>query len=400
MPGLVDKRVVVILDNALLYFLIFLAIATGWWLGRRERRGTSSTVGSNYYTGLNYLLNEEPDRAVATFVEELEVNVDTLETHVALGNLLRRRGEIEKAIVVHKNILTNPALNFTDIEAVQLELARDYFLAGLIDRAEEILLDLIEKQGASRNEALKLLLEIFEQGKDWVKAIDVAQRLAHGDEARRFEEAISQYYCEIAAVLIDADKFDEARVSLSNAIGHDALSARVSLLIGQLEFREANYQAAILALERIKDQHPIYVPESLKLLVAAYEASDLGIGQLQKYLHACLQTVPSISIVLILAEIIRGESGDEAVAKFIADHLKQNPTIRGLSQLIDLHIDNTDGIAKENLAILRSFTQALVADKPAYQCKSCGFEGKVLRWSCPSCKSWGKTEPIFGLEGE
>ena len=389
-----------ILDNVLLYLLIFLAIAAGWWLGRRDRRKVSPTVSANYFTGLNYLLNEEPDRAVSTFVEELEVNGDTLETHLALGNLLRRRGEIDKAIVVHKNILKNKIITPDDSRLVQLELARDYLLAGLLDRSEELLMDMIAKSGPLKNESRKLLLEIFEQGKEWRKAIEIAEMLASGTETEHFEEAISQYHCELAEEYLGSNRFDDARSALSDAMGHDARNARVSLLVGNLEFKQENYEEAIRSLVRIKDQRAIYVPESLELLARSYEASGADPQALHDYLKACLEIVPSISIVLFLAERIREEFGDEAVAKFIADHLKRNPTIRGLSQLIDLHIDNTQGVAKENLAILRSFTEALVAGKPAYQCKSCGFEGKVLRWSCPSCKSWGKTEPIFGLEGE
>ena len=169
-----------ILDNVLLYLLIFLAIAAGWWLGRRDRRKVSPTVSANYFTGLNYLLNEEPDRAVSTFVEELEVNGDTLETHLALGNLLRRRGEIDKAIVVHKNILKNNIITPDDSRLVQLELARDYLLAGLLDRSEELLMDMIAKSGPLKNESRKLLLEIFEQGKEWRKAIEIAEMLASG----------------------------------------------------------------------------------------------------------------------------------------------------------------------------------------------------------------------------
>ncbi|MDC0996909.1 lipopolysaccharide assembly protein LapB [Pseudomonadales bacterium] len=388
------------MDNLLLYLLIFLAIAAGWWSGRRDRRKVPPTVSANYFTGLNYLLNEEPDRAVSTFVEELEVNGDTLETHLALGNLLRRRGEIDKAIVVHKNILKNNIITPDDSRLVQLELARDYLLAGLLDRSEELLMDMIAKSGPLKNESRKLLLEIFEQGKEWRKAIEIAEMLASGTETEHFEEAISQYHCELAEEYLGSNRFDDARSALSDAMGHDARNARVSLLVGNLEFKHGNYQEAIRSLVRIKDQRAIYVPESLELLARSYEASGADPQALHDYLKACLEIIPSISIVLFLAERIREEFGDEAVAKFIADHLKRNPTIRGLSQLIDLHIDNTQGVAKENLAILRSFTEALVAGKPAYQCKSCGFEGKVLRWSCPSCKSWGKTEPIFGLEGE
>lgn len=390
-----------ILDNWLLYILILVAIAAGWWLGRRERSGSSSGVSPNHFTGLNYLLNEEPDRAVATFVDDLEVNVETLETHLALGNLLRRRGEIEKAIVVHKNILAKSSLDSNRVYSVKLELARDYLLAGLLDRAEELLLELIaQKNGPDKIDALKLILEIFEQESEWNKAIEIAKQLAVGSVTERYEEAISQYHCELAEEHLDSMRFDEARTSLSRAMGHDARSARVSLLMGKLEFGQGNFSDAIRALKRIKDQRAIYVPESLDLLSKSFAESNESMDELTGYLENCLDVVPSISIVLFLANRIREDSGDEAVAKFIADHLKRNPTIRGLSQLIDLHIDNTHGVAKENLAILRSFTEALVAGKPAYQCKSCGFEGKKLRWSCPSCKGWGTTEPIFGLEGE
>lgn len=388
------------MDNWLLYILILVAIAAGWWLGRRERSKTPVGIGQNYFTGLNYLLNEEPDRAVSTFVEDLEVNVDTLETHLALGNLLRRKGEIEKAIVVHKNIVKNTSLDLDSVHLVQLELARDYLLAGLLDRSEELLLDMVAKDGPTKKEGLKLLLEIFEQGREWRKAIEIAEKLAIGSETEQFEEAISQYHCEIAEDHLSSNRYDQASESLSRAMGHDARNARVSLLVGRLENEQGNYEQAIRTLQRIKDQRAIYVPESLDLLAQSYQSADADPKALQAYLETCLDVVPSISIVLFLAKRIRDESGDEAVAKFIADHLKRNPTIRGLSQLIDLHIDNTHGVAKENLAILRSFTEALVAGKPAYQCKSCGFEGKVLRWSCPSCKTWGTTEPIFGLEGE
>ena len=164
--------------------------------------------------------------------------------------------------------------------------------------------------------------------------------------------------------------------------------------------KEKRADDAIRALQRIKDQDPVYVPESLDLLVTAYDQREGGNGDLQAYLNECLKTIPSISIVLTLASQIREEQGDEAVAKFIANYLKKNPTIRGLPQLIDLHIDNAHGVSKQNLAVLRSFAEALVADKPAYRCKSCGFDGKKMRWRCPSCKKWGTVEPIFGLEGE
>jgi len=388
------------MQHWLLYLMIVAAIAIGWWLGRRERAKRAETLGPNYYQGLNYLLNEEPDRAVAAFIEDLEVNSDTLETHLALGGLLRRRGELEKAVVVHENILAHARLEKDAMLNVQLELARDYLLAGLLDRAEDLLLKLIQEQGEIRTDSLELIREIYEREKEWNKAIEVAKFLAIGEDTEKFEQAISHYYCEIAEEKLAADQAEAARQAISEAIGHDAGNARCSLLLGRIELEQQRYAEAIRALQRIRDQQAVYVPESLDYLLRAYELGDESQEDMRNYLLSCLDAIPSISIVLTLARSVRDEMGDEAVSRFIASHLKKNPTIRGLTQLIDLHIDNTDGVARENLSILRSFAEALVADKPAYRCNECGFEGKKMRWHCPSCKDWGSIEPIFGLEGE
>ena len=390
------------MNEWLLYSALVLALGVGWWLGRRER--TRSEHGPNYYQGLNYLLNEEPDRAVTTFIESLEVNDDTLETHLALGGLLRRRGELEKAVIVHENILAQARLTRDALHEVQLELARDYLLAGLLDRAEAVCLQ-ISREGGNQNdkvriESLNITLEIYEREKEWRQAIEVAKLLVGSETSDRYEKAISHYYCELAEENLADGDVEAAREAAREAIGHNVNNPRTALLRGRIDFHEGNYDAAINALTRIRDQDSVYVPESLDTLEEAYRRSRRPLGELREYLASCLELTPSISIVLMLAKSIRESEGDEAVSRFIADHLKKNPTIRGLTKLIDLHIDNTSGIAKENLAILRSFAEALVADKPAYRCHACGFEGKQMRWHCPQCKDWATIKPVFGLEGE
>ncbi len=392
------------MDNWLLYILIVAAIGIGWWLGRREFSGghgkAPETLGPNYYNGLNYLLNEEPDRAVAAFIQDLEVNQDTLETHLALGSLLRRRGELEKAVTVHENILAHARLEKSAMLNVKLELARDYLLAGLLDRAEELSLALSQESGEIRQQGRRIALEVYEREKEWRQAIEVAKLLAVGKDCKKFEKAISHYYCEIAEEWLSGAKPEKAREAIREAIGHDASNARASLILGRIDVSEGRYREAVSALTRIKDQEAVYVPESLEPLKIAFDMSGRQPAELRIYLEECLKVVPSISIVLALSASMRDEIGDEAMAKYIANHLKHNPTIRGLTQLIDLHVDNTSGVAKQNLTILRSFAEALVADKPAYRCHDCGYEGKKMFWHCPSCKDWATIKPIFGLEGE
>lgn len=383
------------MENWLLYLLVMVAIAIGWLLGRRERGKTPDTLGPNYYQGVNYLLNEQPDRAVASFIEDLDVNPDTLETHLAMGSLLRRRGEHEKAVSVHENILRRAVLERSSMLSVQLELARDYLQAGLLDRAEFTVKELVKEQGDIRQESLTLLLRIYEREKEWRKAIDTALEL----DVREGELAgsVSHYYCELAEESLGVGDVKAARRFLHKARSLDAANARVCLLLGRVELEEGRPEEAATALTAILEEAPALVPESLPLLRKCFEGQD---EVLESYLMRCLDVVPATSLVLALAELKRERLGDVAVAKFIADYLKRNPTIRGLTHLIDLHIDKTSGVARENLSILRSFTEALVADKPSYRCGECGLSGRSLHWHCPSCRSWGTTEPIFGLEGE
>lgn len=393
------------MDNWLLYLLILAAIAIGWWLGRRERKNQTTTdqqkLSRDYFQGLNYLLNEQPDRAISTFIQALEVNSDTIETHLALGSLLRRRGEVDKAVSVHQNLLARPQLNRATSLYVQLELARDYLLAGLLDRAEKLLLDLIEESGEAREPGLKLLLEIYQQERDWERAIEVASKLpSKGSDGFEVKRSLAHLYCELSQVALEAGDYSLAKQQILRAFAHDNNCVRASLLRGRVEYQLGHMKDAIKALKKIRLQNGTFVPESLDLLIKCYQQGGGKQKELRDYLHQCLHETPAISVVFTLAKSIRADQGDEAVARFISDHLKKNPTIRGLTQLIDLHIDNAHGIARENLAILRSFTEALVADKPVYQCEECGFAGKKLHWLCPSCKKWGSVIPIYGLEGE
>ena len=392
------------MDSWLHYLVIVAGIGIGWWLGRRERAKPGEVIAPNYYQGLNYLLNEQPDRAVSAFIENLEVNDETLETHLALGDLLRRRGELEKAVIVHRNILSGTPLARDAMHRVQLELARDYLLAGLLDRAEEVCVKLGRQGGDHsdevRVESLGINLEIYEREKEWQQAIEVAKLLVAGKGGERYEKAISHYYCELAEERLEKGDMKAAQEAVREAIGHDVTNPRTSLLRGRIDVRQGDFANAINALTRIRDQDPVYVPGSLEVLEEAYDRGNRPREELRDYLRSCLDVTPSISIVLMLASSIRDELGDEEVARFIANHLKKNPTIRGLTRLIDLHIDNTSGIARENLSILRSFAEALVADKPVYRCHACGFEGKRMRWHCPQCKDWATIKPIFGLEGE
>src|SRR5436190_18436361 len=182
----------------LLWLLLPLAFLSGWFAARLEARrqaGRSFDLPSAYFKGLNFLLNEQPDKAIEIFIQVLEVNSETVETHLALGNLFRRRGEVERAIRIHQNLIARPTLNREQRTYALLELGQDYFKAGLFDRAENLFLELAEVRAHSE-QALRLLLNIYQQEKEWDKAIQTGRRFARVS-GKRMDDVIAQYYCEL-----------------------------------------------------------------------------------------------------------------------------------------------------------------------------------------------------------
>ena len=188
----------------LLWLLLPLAAASGWLAARRGVRGTKAQLmpelSSDYFQGLNYLLNEQPDKAIEVFVRMLEVNSDTVETHLALGNLFRRRGEVDRAIHIHQNLIARPTLKPEQRTQALMELGQDYMRAGLLDRAESLFEELVQVD-AHTAAALQQLLVIYQQEKDWDRAIQTARRLGVVS-GRNMAPVIAQYYCELAARIV------------------------------------------------------------------------------------------------------------------------------------------------------------------------------------------------------
>jgi len=395
-----------------LFLLVFTAIACGWLLGRFAGGQAPFSSGASaayrqYYRGLNFLLNDRPDEAIDAFIESLDVTKETVETHLALGNLMRRKGAVERAIRIHQNLLARPSLPPFQLQQAHLELARDFISAGLYDRAERLLQDLVQQSEELRSISLRHLVEIYQAERDWSKAIETATRLLPNrnlflsapEPDPQMERAIAHFHCELARRTLEKNDFDGARAHLKQALGRDQRSVRASLLQGLLEYRAGHFAAAIDALHRVRHQEPALLPEALDTLRACYDAQGQR-QQLRDYLEASLEDFPSTRLALAVCEEITLREGQGAAAEFLAQQMRLRPTLRGLCSLTAMHRDRAEGEARENLDVLQALLQTLVAGKPAYQCQHCGFPGRHLHWQCPSCKQWNTVQPIRGSEGD
>lgn len=381
--------------------LFLLCIGIAWLLGYRARpkEEVSGKAGlsRDYLIGLNFLLNEETDKAVDIFIKMLEVDSDTVETHLAVGKLFRRRGEVDRAIRIHQNLIARPQLERLYREQSLFELGHDYLSAGMLDRAERIFLDLVNTKSYS-SQALKTLLDIYQQEKDWENAAQIALKY-EAVIGQNMRPVIAHYYCELAESALAKNEYEVVLNYLDKAFSADKSCVRASLLQAKVLMAREDYKAALKSLKRIKDQNPDYLSEAIELMASCYE--KLGEeDKLVVYLKALLEEYPRVPVVLILAERVRKWKGDKVAATFVADYVRRYPSLRGLFLFINLYISSAEGQAREDLQILQNLMKKLLSDKPDYQCSSCGFSGKSLHWQCPSCKQWSTVLPMHGLAEE
>ena len=395
------------MPDLLMLGLLFVSIAIGYFLGRRFSYQKSldheaPAYDKNYFKGLNLLLNEQPDAAIDTFIESLDVNSETLETHLALGNLLRRQGEVDRAIRIHQNLLARPGLTINQQHLAQLELARDYVKAVLLDRAETLFKELVEQSDVLRDISLEHLIEIYRDEKEWANAINTVEHLAGKRLSKvplKWRCAQAHFCCELAEIALGKNDYLSARRHLKAALNYDKNLVRASLIWGQLEYQLGNSREALKILKKIPQQDSNYLNEALELFVKCYVQLDDRAG-LRQYISQLQGEYPSNSLVLELTKIIRSSEGDLAAADYIGSQLKQRPSLQGLSQLLELYLENSKEKSQNNLLLLKQLVDQLIEKKPTYQCSQCGFTGNQLHWLCPSCKSWNTIKAIRGIEGE
>lgn len=384
-----------IVANDLLWLLLPVAATSGWWMAKRsetrKRRKSGTGLSSDYYRGLNYLLNEEQDKALEVFLRLMEIDSETIETHFALGGLFRRRGEVERAIRIHQNILARPSLEQSQRAVALLELAKDYMHAGLLDRAESLFWELV-KQRTQTAEALGYLLTIYQRENEWQKAIEIARQLG-GTKDKDTRPVIAHCYCEIAVSQQQEGAIDKAIVSLEKALSADPRSVRANILLGDLYFEQRDYAAAYRSYLKIFQLDEEFIPEVVDNVLACI-ANGVSEHEFDNQIKTLSREGKSGMLIPGLARYLYGTQGDSAAYDYINEQLRKNPSLKALKEWVELQQ------LKEHGGDMRLVTIDTVLDKvirqlPSYQCRHCGYNSVVLHWQCPGCKTWSSTKPTM-----
>ena len=366
--------------------------ALGWVAARvdiRQLVAESRSLPRGYFRGLNFLLNEQPDKAIDAFIEIVKLDPETADMHFALGNLFRRRGETERAIRVHQNLLARPDLPQEQQQHAQYELGMDYLKAGLLDRAEETFNLLLDSQYSVQ--ARRALLEIFQREKEWRRAIDAAAGLQESGAGARQKE-IAQFYCELAQDALVHLQTAEAQALLEKALQADRKSVRAIMLTGDAQMALGDVEGALMTWRRVEQQSVPHVALVAVRLMDGYRKvgrAQEGVNLLRSY----LAEASSIDLIEVVFKAVIELDGVEAAKQLVVEELRRNPTLLGLDKLLEARMMDAPAALWEELSMVKNLVHGYTQKLARYQCSHCGFKARQFYWQCPGCSRWETYPP-------
>ncbi len=366
--------------------------AFGWVTARVDIKSLvseSKSLPASYFKGLNFLLTEQPDKAIESFLLVAKENPQTVELQFALGSLFRRRGEVDRAIRMHQDLVNREDLPPDERRQASFELAQDYFKAGLLDHAEGVLSKMAEVDPSP--EVHRQLLDIYIQEKDWEKAIGAARKLEVSAK-RNYQKEIANYYCELAITENIHGRREAAEALLVKAIEANRKSVRANLLKGEWLAREGRHAEAIEAWKAIESQDPAYLGLAAEGMVESYKALGKPSEGLT-LLRGLQNRYPGLDLLNVVYQATAEQEGDESAWRLVRDEVRRTPTLVGLDRLIDAELLRTPPERRQDLQLMKNLVHSHAQALAVYLCGNCGFKARQFFWQCPACGGWETFAP-------
>lgn len=372
--------------------VIPVAFAFGWIASRYDLKtllSENANLPRSYFRGLNFLLNEQHDKAIDAFIEVAKLDPETIELHFALGNLFRRRGETDRAIRVHQNLLSRPDLPAAERDHALFELGQDYLKAGLLDRAEETFRSL--SAGEYALGAQRALLTIYEIEKDWTKSIATAEHIESMGAATLNKE-VAQFHCELAQEALQRKNPPDARAELKLALVANPDNVRATILVGDVDAAAGDLESAIACWRRVETQNAAYLPLVAEKLMQAYtqlgrqgEGVDLLVDYVNRY--------PTNDLLDVAFKHVSELRGLDAAHTLARTQMQTSPNTAGMMRLLEAQVATAEEPRRSELELMRALVRQRTKNLPRYTCQNCGFRARLFYWQCPGCSGWESYAP-------
>ncbi|MGF6148119.1 tetratricopeptide repeat protein [Kingella potus] len=375
----------------LLALIPFVCFALGWFAARIDMKTVlkqAKTLPAAFYSALEALVDRNSGKAARELAEAAEAQPQAYGLNLTLAKLYRSRGENDKAAHLLQKLAESPDTVGGKKEAVQFELGLTYQSAGLVDRAEQIFLSL--ENGNMAKGARERLLNIYQQDRDWEKAVAAAQVLSHDEQTYRFETA--QFYCEMAQAALFKSDFAAARAHVRAALDANRKCSRANIILGDIEQKEGRPQAAVEAYTAVEKQNHAYLGMAGERLYDAYDAQNRAAEGLD-ILIGYMKTFPQLDLLDVVYEKSLLLYGEQKANETIAELVRTKPDLNGVYRLLGVQIAGLSPVLKADADMMRAVVGQHLQKSRVYRCRNCHFKSQAFFWHCPACNKWETFTP-------
>lgn len=365
--------------------------AMGWFAARVDMKAVlkqAKSVPVGFYNSLDALVDRNTDKAARNLAEVTDLQPHSYELNLTLGKLYRVRGENDKAIHLFKALLDSPDTVGDKRERILFELGQTYQSAGLVDRAEQIFINL--QAGNMAKQAREVLLNIYQQDRDWEKAIEMAQLLSHDEQTYQFE--IAQFYCEMAQAALFQSDFARARIHVATALDANRKCTRANMILGDVEQKQGNYAAAVETYSAIEKQNHAYLSMVGERLYDAYDAQGKAVEGLS-ILIGYMKTFPQVDLLNVIYDKSLLLHGEQRANEIAVELVRAKPDLNGVYRLLGLQISELHPTWRADVDMMRGVIGRQVQRNWMYRCRNCHFKSQVFFWHCPACNKWETFTP-------
>ena len=375
--------------STIIFFIILVSAILFYISIKSFYKKNSNEIPVEYLQSMNYLLSEDHDKALDAFMSMVSVNQDTAETHIILGNLFRNRGEVDRAIRIHQNLIARPELKKEIRQECSIELAKDYLKSGFLDRAE-LIFTRLSSEVEKPVEILYYLKEIYEQEKEWQKAINISIRIQSIDN-KDLSDIIAHYYCELAEFELSVNvggSLDKAKKYINKAFGYNKESIRTLVLLGDISYEEKKFSDALKKYMKIHEQYSEFtylVLDKLKKTHDSLNTKDSFLTFIKRF----SKIKNPIEIYSNLNSYAIDEMSNKEISNLYENEFeKENITLSQLINYLDLINQNRIAFDNKSLNNIRKCIYNYSPKEKEHECVSCGFNSIKHYWQCPSCQQW------------
>jgi len=375
--------------STIVFFIIIISAILFYISIKSFYKKDSNSIPVEYLQSMNYLLSEQHDKALDSFMSMVSVSKDTVETHIVLGNMFRNRGEVDRAIRIHQNLIARPELHPSLRQECSLELAKDYLKSGFLDRAE-IILTKLSNEVEKPLQVLNFLKEIYEKEKEWEKAISAANKMQSVSN-KDLSDVISHYYCELTELELNIyqnDNFNKAKKYINKAISYNNKSLRALILIGDISYESKNFSDALKKYLSIYENYPEESYLVLEKIKKSYEKLNKNEDFFDFFKSIVNVRQPIEAFSNIDKNFYSDISSEEISRLYENEFLNNRVNLSQLSDYLNLIQENKVAFDIKSLNNIKNCIDKYSSKANLHKCTQCGFASIKHFWQCPSCQKW------------